>query len=145
MHYDLYLNDSILRCPNPVLITDLRTGSHFFMVPGDYVPDKDTEFDNVVFHLLPNTTIEYKSSVNGQRFVYHLELNSDKIDEFKRQVKKFHILILPPEVINRSKLDKIKTPFFPPNEIVSPRVPSRGRYDISNYVSTSPVRVLKSR
>jgi hypothetical protein len=49
---------------------DTFTGTHKFMVPGDYYPDEDTEFDNVVFHLLPNTTIEYKTLVNAQRIVY---------------------------------------------------------------------------
>jgi hypothetical protein len=30
------------------------------MVPENSYPDEDTEYDNFVFHLLPNTTIEYK-------------------------------------------------------------------------------------
>jgi hypothetical protein len=59
------------------------------VVPGDYVPDVDTEFDNDIFYLLPNTTIEYKTSVNRPVIVYHLELNSDKLGKDKRRVKNF--------------------------------------------------------
>jgi hypothetical protein len=88
MHYDPYLNGDILRCPNPILITDLRTGSYNFIVPGDYVPDNNTEFDNYVFYLLSNTTIEYKTS-SSRRVIYHLELNSNKLNKFNRPVKKF--------------------------------------------------------
>jgi hypothetical protein len=47
----MYMQGTVLRCPNPVLITDLRTGSYFFMVPGNYYPDNNTEFDNYNFYL----------------------------------------------------------------------------------------------
>jgi hypothetical protein len=134
MYYYPYPNDNILRCQNPVLIIDIRTGNHEFMVPGDYKPDEDTEYDNVVFHLLPNTTIEYKTSVNRPHIVYHLELNSDKLDKNKRPVQKYQI-----HVFNRSVLDTINNPTFHPNQIVPPPIPSRGKYDIYNYVSASPV------
>jgi hypothetical protein len=31
------------------------------MVPGNYSPDNNTEFDGYDFYLLPNTTIDYKA------------------------------------------------------------------------------------
>jgi hypothetical protein len=123
-YYHPFPNSKILRSPNPISINDLRTGIHFLMVPGDYYPDNDTEFDDLVFYLLPNTTIDYKTT-DSRRIIYHLELNSDKLDEFNHPVKKFDIVVLPPELTNCSKLDKIKIPFFSPNKIVPPRVPSR--------------------
>jgi hypothetical protein len=83
------------------------------MVSGDYHPDNETEFDDV-FYLLPNTTINYKTT-DSRCFIYHLELNSDKLDKFNHPVRKFDIAVLLPKVINRSKLYKIKTPFYPPN------------------------------
>jgi hypothetical protein len=72
-----------------VLIIDTFTGSHEFMVPGDYYPDEDTEYDESLFRLLPNTTIEYKYFGNGQEIVCHLEFNSLKLDKHKHSVKKF--------------------------------------------------------
>jgi hypothetical protein len=89
MHYHPYPNDNILRYPNPVLIIGTFVGSHKFMVPDDYYPDENTEYDESLFRLLPNTAIEYKSLGNGQDILYHLELNSVKLDKHKRPVKKF--------------------------------------------------------
>jgi hypothetical protein len=112
---DIHKEGIVLRCPNPVLITDLRIGSYFFMVPGNYYPDNNREFDNYDFYLLPNTTIDYKTSTS-RRIVYHLEPNSHKLDKFNHPVRKFDIILLPPEVKNRSILDTIKTPFSLPND-----------------------------
>jgi hypothetical protein len=100
------------------------------MVSGGYYPDKDIEYDNVVFHLLPNTAIEYKTSVNGQRIVYQLELNSVKLDNHKRVVKEFKI-----HAINYSVLDGInyQNLYFHPNEIARPSKPSREKYNVYNY------------
>jgi hypothetical protein len=84
-------NADILRCPNSVLIIDICTGSHKFMVFDDYYPEEHIECDGDLFRVLPNTTIEYESLVNGQTIVYHLDLNSLKLDKHKRPVKKFQI------------------------------------------------------
>jgi hypothetical protein len=97
------------------------------VVPGDYVPDPDTVFDNNLFYLFPNTCIEYKTSVYGGDVVFHLELNGNKLGKDKRPVKKNQIHIL-----NRSVLDTINNPNFYPNQIVPPRIPSRGMYDRLN-------------
>jgi hypothetical protein len=88
LHYYPYPNDNILRCPNPVLIIDAFTGSHKFMVPGDYSPDKDTEYNKNSFRLLPNTVIEYKYLLDTQGIIYHLELNTVKLDNHKTSSKK---------------------------------------------------------
>jgi hypothetical protein len=128
---DMHKFGKVLRCPNQVLIIDLCIGSYYFMVPGNYSPDNNTEYDNYDFYLLPNTTIDYKGSTSIH-IIYHLELNSNKLDKFNHSVRKFDIIVLHSEVINRSYLDTIKTPFSLPNDLVLPRVPSRGRYDGSN-------------
>jgi hypothetical protein len=65
IHYRAYENDRILRCQNTVFIIDSFTGSHKFMVPGDYYPDEDSEYNENAFRLLPNTTIEYRYLLNG--------------------------------------------------------------------------------
>jgi hypothetical protein len=49
MLYHPYPNDNIYRCPNAVLIIDIRTSNHKFMFPGDYVPDEDTQYDEDLF------------------------------------------------------------------------------------------------
>jgi hypothetical protein len=89
-HYPPHAN--VLRCPNPVLIIDTLTltGSYFFMVAGDYVPDDHTDIDHTYFYLVRNSTIDYKTLV-GKRFIFHLELNSDKLDENGNPIKKYGI------------------------------------------------------
>jgi hypothetical protein len=95
------------------------------MVPGDYIPDEESEIDENAFRLLPNTAIEYKYLLNGQDIVYHLELNSVKLDKRKRPVKKIQI-----RPVNYSKLD--------PNRRIRPRELSREEYDVVNHESESP-------
>jgi hypothetical protein len=54
----------VLSYPNPILIIDTRTGSYKFIIPGDYHPDEDTDYDENAFYLLPNTAIEYHYLLN---------------------------------------------------------------------------------
>jgi hypothetical protein len=135
VHFHYPPHNNVLRCPNPVLIIDTRTGSHFFMVSGDYVPDDDTDFDHTYFYLVQNSTIDNKTSVD-KRYIFHLELNSDKLDENGNPIKKFRI-----RLINRSRLDKLHKKYFVPNVLIPPRVPSRGMYDGSNPVSVTPENI----
>jgi hypothetical protein len=90
---DMHMYRKVLRCPHPVLIIDLITSSYEFMAPGSYVPRDHTAYDDIIYNLLPNTTIDYISSEHGRDVVYHLELNSNKIDKYNRPVKKYQIRI----------------------------------------------------
>jgi hypothetical protein len=90
MHFHYPPHNNVLRSPNPVLIIDTRTDSHFFMVSGDYVPDDHTDFDHTYFYIVPNPTIDYKTSV-GKRLIFLLDLNSDKLDENGNPIKKYRI------------------------------------------------------
>jgi hypothetical protein len=103
------------------------------MCRGSYVPRDLTAYDDIIYNLLPNTFIDYISSEHGRDVVYHLELNSNKVDKYNRPVKKYQIRIL-----NRSDVDQIRHPHFSSNQIVPPRVPNRGMYDRINSVSRSP-------
>jgi hypothetical protein len=62
---DMYIHDNILICPHPVLITDILTGSYRFMVPGYYVPEDETDYDDIIYYLSHNTTLDYKSDLCG--------------------------------------------------------------------------------
>jgi hypothetical protein len=95
------------------------------MVSGDYYPDEDTKYDENSFRLLPYFVIEFKYLLNTQNIVYHLELNSVKLDNHKCLVKKFQM-----RPMNHSVLDFLNEDinnlnlFFHPNQIVRPRKPS---------------------
>jgi hypothetical protein len=69
MHFHYPPHSNVLRCPNPEMIID-------------------TDFDDIYFYLLPNTTIDYKSLI-GKCYIFHLELNSDKLDENQNPIKNF--------------------------------------------------------
>jgi hypothetical protein len=127
---NMQMHDNILICPHPVLITDILTGSYRFIVQDYYVPEDETDYDDIIYYLSPNTTIDYKSSQNTADLSFHLELNPVKN---KRPVKKFSI-----HIQNRSDLDEIYDLHYYPNRTVPPCVPSRGMYDRLNSVSISP-------
>jgi hypothetical protein len=102
MQFKLLTDENILMCLNPVFLTDLLTGSYQFIVPRNYIPD-ESNLEERAFELLkPNTAIEYKFVLDAQECIYHLELNSRKLDEYNPSVPKFHAPLM-----NYTALDEL--------------------------------------
>jgi hypothetical protein len=103
------------------------------MVSGDYYPD-ESNIDENSFCLLPNSSIEYRYLLDGQDFIYHLELKSVKSDDRKYPVKKFQIL--PMNYTVQDGINNLNL-FFHPNQRVRLHKPSREEYNVINHVSES--------
>jgi hypothetical protein len=69
-------------------------------------------FRRIFIYLFPNTAIEYKYLLDNQEGVYHLKLNSNKLDEHNRPLPKFDILLMNYSVLDNLNNNQV---FFLPN------------------------------